>query len=279
MKTSAAIFICLVLGLQVLQAFVGILDGAKLTKEADPWLFWINEYRMVTIPSLAFLVALFPFASQWIIVPKKVKHETRGAILKIMLGNIFENRKGIRITIFKDVWWIRVAGLWLKKNLRHPVIWYRGKSKYTFPKWGKYIQVSERVGSEYLKSKTYFYYSENTAKECEGIAAVVRQSNGEETAVDLPDINNIDLAKISLLETSTDANRVKKYMKKGFINELETLKRIHVKARHFYATILVDKRAKSVAVLVIDSDTQASPFNDVVMSKINGYVELFSSAF
>lgn len=280
MKKSAVLYIAVAALFSGVSVFISNLKTESVQPQSDhQFLFSVFENKLYILPTMALISAFIPLIGQYILVPKQIKHDLRKKILSIMMSNVFNNNQNIRITIFKDVWWIKVFAFYIKSNLRHPTLWYKGKSKYPYPRYGKYIRASERIGTENPKSKVYFYYSLKTQSECEGVAAVARQKKGEQKAFRLPNINHIDFINIHSLENSEHKVVIGEYMRKSFINNFKTLKRLHIKARHFYAHVLVDSNAKTVAVLVVDCNGATSPFDEIVLSKISGYVDLFSSAF
>lgn len=281
MKKYALIFLLVLAALQGAQALLGVLKDQNPTQEASPNLFLLNSYRIILAPALAGLITIVPLLGQYILVPKKLKHSFRQEMLKIMRSKIFQNHPEVRISIFKDAGWTRVFLIYLWENICQPLVWYRGKSMYTWPKWGKYIKVSEREGTEHSKSKTYFFVSKGSWRESEGIAAVARHQNGEKDVHDLADINGIDLFKLDMSEPlGAEALIVQEYMKRSFICNLEALKRVHIKARHLYANVLLDKDRNTVAVLVVDSSNSGtSLITEDAMTRIEGYIELFTSTF
>lgn len=261
--------------LVVLQAWLGTLDEKTIT---DTHVRLLYNGRPWIVPSIALLIVILDGISRYK-TPAKLRHQFRSDMLKTMRKTIFDNDRDVRISIFKDVWWIRVLFTYFWKNISHPVNWYRSKSRYTYPKKGKYIKVSERVGTEHSISNTYFWLSKTTSRECEGVAAVARHEHAEKVINDLPDIKGIDLFSLDLSSNSQEALVVNRYIKESLVQNVESLKRVHIPARHLYANVLLDKNANTVAVLVIDSSAEKSPFTEGNKSKIGGYIELFTSTF
>jgi HJR/Mrr/RecB family endonuclease len=144
---------------------------------------------------------------------------------------------------------------------------------------GKYIVANERLGSEFSESRTYFYYSPDTRKKCQGVAGIVRQSLEVLVVNNLPDIEAIDLATIDMTKRkTTQVKEVLRYMDEGHIRDFETLKRLHRRARHFYGNILTDKVGDPKGVLVIDDTGAQSPFTEATVAKLGFYTKLLSSA-
>lgn len=85
--------------------------------------------------------------------------------------------------------------------------------------------------------------------------------------------------KINLNGRDGDTKIIKHYMDMGCINDFNTLKRLHIKARHFCGNILYNTKSEPVGVLVIDSSHIESPFDEIAVSKLSGFVKLFSPAF
>jgi hypothetical protein len=209
--------------------------------------------------------------------PRRLARQMRQHIMQTMVGELFgRDRNKIRVTVFEEASWRRVCFIFLCTSLRHPVRWYKSDNRLP-PRYGRYVLASQRVGSENPNPNTYFYYSAKTAKDCEGVAGHVRHQEAEIVIHDLPDINGIDLRSVTLSDTrSHAAQKVNKYMKKGFVSDVETLKRLHIKARHFYGNILYNGKSEPVGVLVIDSIQDISPFDDSAVTKLAHYTKLFS---
>jgi len=277
MKSKAFYTWIVLLLLVVFQAWLGTLDKDSAT-DSSPHLKLLYNSRFWIVPTIAAIIILLDGISKYK-TPSKLRHQFRKDMLKTMRKTIFNNDRDVRVTIFRDAWWIRVLLTCVRKNFLHPVKLYQGRSQYTFPKKGKYIKVSERVGTEHSESNTYFFISNTTWRECEGVAAVARHENGEKVVNDLPDIKNIDLFSLDLASGSAEAAIVTRYMEEGLVRDFEVLKRIHITARHVYAHVLLDSKASTVAVLVIDSSADVTPFTEENKSKIGGYVELFTSTF
>lgn len=69
------------------------------------------------------------------------------------------------------------------------------------------------------------------------------------------------------------------YMSATYVKDIEVLRRLHIKARHFFATALTDDKLQPRAILVVDSITDESPFDDTTTAKVSGYVKIFSTTF
>jgi hypothetical protein len=209
--------------------------------------------------------------------PRKLARQMRQHIMQTMVGELFGgDRNKIRVTVFEDASWKRVCYIFMRASLRHPMRWFRS-TRWLPPRYGRYVLASQRVGSENPNPNTYFYYSMMTAKDCQGVAGYVRHQEAEIVIHDLPSINELNLHSITLSDTrSPIARKVKKYMEQGFVSDFETLKRLHIKARHFYGNVLYNNKSEPVGVLVIDSIQDMSPFDDSAVTKLAHYTKLFS---
>lgn len=87
---------------------------------------------------------------------------------------------------------------------------------------------------------------------------------------DLPNLENIDLSTVNLNNNrSTTTRVVREYMREGYVNDFEALKRINKKARHIYGNILDNGEPKGV--LVIDSFLENSFLSEAVISRLTYY--------
>lgn len=221
----------------------------------------------------AAVVATVP-ALKEILYPRKQHKAMRVKIMDTMMEELFEgDRQNVRITLFKDANGLRHVWIYTILVWRKIRMW-----KLPWPPWGKYVYVKERQGTEFPLSKTFFYYSPETRKKCQGVAGIVRQSQEEIVVKDLPDLDEVDLTQIDMNKRkAANVKIVRDYMEKGHIRDFETLRRIHRPARHFYGNILQNIDGAFKGVLVIDSWQNHCPFDDEsVMKKLSFYLTLFA---
>lgn len=207
--------------------------------------------------------------------PQVPKKKIRQRIMSMMMEELFDKNKGghVRITIFKD------AG-----RLRHWkfywTLWWRWKRKVCelSPEKGKYVYVKERLGTEFADSNTFLFYDPNTRTKVSGIAGFVRQSREQITVPDLPDLTKIDLNNVNLNDSKDQrVVLIKDYMNRGMV-DFDTLKRINVKGRHFFGTMLTDKDGEPKGVLVVDSTGENSPFNSTTETRLEYYAKMLNTA-
>jgi hypothetical protein len=201
---------------------------------------------------------IFAVLTGWktLFYPRKRAKDIRQRIMQTMLDELLDGDKNnYRITIFKD------ANVFRRSRL------YRAHRKR-----GRYVYVWERLGTEHPNSNTCFYYSAETARDCQGIAGAVMQGLTDIMVTDLPDIENIDLNSVDFNNKRAAATKaVISYMERGYINDFETLKRLHRKARHIYGNILNDIEGNPKGVLVIDSFLEGSFLSPEVVTRLSHY--------
>lgn len=255
--------------------------GNKLESQDGlyPSLKWVYDNRLWLVPLCAIIGATAPIIKATK-ADSRVKGNVTKKLLKTLLTDIFNDEaQNTRITIFRDASWIKIFWIWVKESFWHPILLFSGKSKHRFPNpFNKYIIATERVGTENPNSQTYFLFVKKTRKECEGIASVVKQINQDLKVDNLPDINNINLDEFDELDDETKT-KVNEYIQATCLPSMDCLKRLHIKARHFYATILKDEMLESKAVLIVDSISEETPFDEDTINKVSGYIKVFSTTF
>ncbi len=132
-----------------------------------------------------------------------------------------------------------------------------------------------RCGLHLEKSSSTMFRSElNDRKKCTGVAGYIRYLRAAAMVERLPDITDIDLMKLSRIEDlpkdDDRRNRLVTYMQGGFIRNLETLKKIHRKARHFYGTI-IERKGQHWGVLLVDSISNNSPFTGTIKKRMDSF--------
>jgi hypothetical protein len=244
-----------------------------------PTLNWVFINRFWIVPICAVIGGFTPIYKA-LKTEKEVKRNVTKKLLKTLLTDVFnDDTQNTRITIFREVSIFKIFWLYIKEAVRHPIKFCKNKNKHSFPGFfEKYIIATERVGTENPSSKTYFRFVAKTKKECEGVASVVKQTEKDLKIDNLPDINNINIDEFDNLSEKIK-NDINDYIEATFIKDVASLKRLHLKARHFYATILKDEMLESKAVLIIDSISDVSPFDDEAINKVSGYIKVFSTTF
>lgn len=259
-------------------AFLPFVDQSRIERHAEDGLrkhlyIFVYTYNLWIAVICGLIVAVIP-AIKDIYYPRQQHKIMRRKIMETMMQDLFGNNMGsVRITVFRDANMFRHALIYAKlllENLKSNV--------WKLPRKGKYIYIKERLGTEFTESKTFFYYSPETRKKCQGVAGVVRQSLEEIVVKNLPDIETIDLSTVNIKSRkSSDSKKVLEYMDNGHVRDLETLKRIHVRAKHFYGNILQNSDGTPKGVLVIDSTLPECAFEDPsVMEKLSNYLTLFT---
>lgn len=286
MKTRKALTWIFVLALlAAVPVFIGNLDGLedlKSEKGLYPFLHWLFSNKVWILPLLAILAVTVP-TIKVVRSESKVKNSVVKKLLQTLLTDVFNNDwQNTRVTIFRDAPWRKIFWIWLTDTLRHPVLFFKRKAQHKFPIpfSDKFIISTARAGTENPNPKAYFRFVEKTASECEGIAAYAKQINRDnrrEVLIDnLPDINGFDLSS----RLSADEQEVlQTYMKATHIKDVKALQRLHRKAKHFFAIALTDDKLDLQAILVVDSITEISPFDDGAKEQVASYVKIFSTTF
>lgn len=289
----------LIFGFQIfltsILAILPFITQQKVDSTSNAFLRLIIEFTFLHNLEIAIIVSILLAVitgSNNIYFPKRFAKNARHSIMETLLEELFENnQRDIRITIFKDAGASRNFYLNMKNVLSNIfgmlkilfmniVRHRREKIRFSFEKmWGKYIYVWERIGLEYPKSRTYFYYSMKTGHDCQGFAGRVRHDLASLDASNLPDIESIDLDSLNLSSRSNDAKNVREYMERGYIKDFKTLKRINRRAKHFYGTVIFNKKGEPKGVLIIDSLQPDSPFNEQIKSKLFFYSKIIGYTF
>ena len=208
--------------------------------------------------------------------PKRFSRKIRQAIMNSIIKDLFNNNgKEIRVTLFRDAGIMRNIFFYAKDFLNSFGDKYKSKNRF---KMKKYIYAKERVGTEYLNSRTYFAYSLQTEKECQGIAGRARHFLESIEVSNLPDIKNCNLNEIDMRKKKSQiVKSITEYMVRGYIKDFETLKRLNIRSRHFYGDVVYNREGKPDGVIVIDSVQDNSPFSEDIKRRIAVYKELIGS--
>jgi hypothetical protein len=259
-------------------------EDLKSEKGLYPFLFWLSNNKIWILPLLAILAISIP-SIKVLRSESKVKNSVVKKLLQTLLTDVFNNDwENTRVTIFREASWWKIFWIWLKDTFWNPIVFLRRKGTHKFPNpiSDKFIISTARAGTENPSPQTYFRFVERTAVECEGIASYAKQINRDnrrEVLIDnLPDINDFDLSDVSLL-TDDQREVLRTYMDATHIKDVGALQRLHRKAKHFFAIALTDDKLDSKAILVVDSVTDVSPFDDNTKAQVAGYIKIFSTTF
>lgn len=238
--------------------------------------FIFNHKLAISIVAGSLLAGITGWADLY--QPRKRAREIRKRILETLSVDILnDDKNNYRVTIFKRANFFRTLLIYKKlflQNLKNR----RKRGKFIYPKWKNYIIVWDRLGTEHKKSKTFFYYSSDTLRDCQGVAGAVMQAFSDIVADDLPDIDDIDLNAVDMLNNrSPQTRKIIDYMDRGYVNDFETLKRLNRKARHIYGNILNDLRGDPKGVLVIDSFLPTSFLTPEIRQRLSHYATIIGA--
>lgn len=231
---------------------------------------FIFKNRLLVAICLGILLEMLILSKDFLYLPSKRAKEIRQTIMETMLEELFENDKmNVRITIFKDV------------NLWRKILIYLQRLFVIEGSWKKfdnYVFVWERLGKEYPDSRTFLRYNSQSQEGCQGIAGFVRQSEIDILVENLPNIEQIKVEELSKKDKNTKRYKtVTDYMKRSYIDDFDTLKRLHRKSRHIYGNVLTNQQGELKGVLVIDSLNDQTPFNNSVLDNIPYYLKLIAT--
>ncbi len=215
-----------------------------------------------------------------ILYPRDYIKKRKTKILKRIHSNLFNDDTNHRVTLFKEVGYIHA--LW-------EYVWtlfYHLRPKYffrfllhlkKFPCPANYLIIDIREG-RFKKSRTMFKVEENILGNCEGIVGMIRCQKAMSLCVsDLPDITNIDLDSIDLSNMrKNETKTVREYMEKGYIKNIESLKILHLKSRHFLGSVIYKTEGVPCAMLLVDSTSESNPFTEKVVDKFTVYSEFLT---
>jgi hypothetical protein len=236
---------------------------------------FVSDYRLIVAISLILAIALLTGWKE-LASPRKKARELRQKIMDALLEELLSgDRNNYRISIFRKATLVRRLRIYLVQAFDCYKCWRKGE-KPIFRR-GKYVYVSERLGTEHPSSKTFFYYSPDTIKKCQGVAGAVMQGLSVIAVQDLPNIENTDLTTIDLKNKKSPITRkVRDYMNRGYVSDIQTLRRIHKKSRHIYGNILNNAKGPE-GVLVIDSFLEQSFLDESVITRLGYYATIIGS--
>jgi hypothetical protein len=239
-------------------------------------IFIFNHRLAISIVAGSLLAVITGWATLY--EPRKRAREIRKKILETLSVEILnDDQNNYRVTIFKRANFFRTLVIY-KTLFLHNLRNRSPKAKFIFPKWKNYIIVWDRLGTEHSKSKTFFYYSSDTLKDCQGVAGAVMQAYSDIVADNLPDIDNIDLNTVDMMNKRLlETRNIIDYMDRGYINDFDTLKRLNRKAKHIYGNILNDLRGDPKGVLVIDSFLPVSFLTPEIRQRLSHYATIIGA--
>ncbi len=233
----------------------------------------VDPYKTWFIILPAVYVSVYTLWPKWL-SPKKAKKALMQDLLTRINGELFSGNEMVhRVTLFKEVCWIRgvVRNYWYLgyHALLYPQKW---KLYWRLPRRGRYLIVHLRCGRHYKKSSTMLRVEVNEISKCQGVAGAIRHLKAGVHKYNLPDISGVDLSGCSSQKDVKVNQRVsvRKYMEEGYITDFELLQKIHRRARQFYGTI-IEKGGKVWGVIVVDSVAITSPFDESVRKRINSF--------
>ena len=236
-------------------------------------------------PFLTAAVARTIWVSQIIIgiflYPRAYIREKKETIIKHIYSDLFgEDIRQHRVTLFKEICYPHALWRYLCAVCFHmrPKYFRRFRLHISyFPCPGQYLIINVREGI-YKRSRTMFRVEEDIEEKCQGIVGRIRFLKGTGTVVnDLPDITNIDLYNIDLSNPRKNETKiVSEYMNKGYIKDINSLRRLHMKARHFLGSVIYRKGGKPWGMLLVDSIAPNSPFNDALVDKFKIYSQVLT---
>jgi len=237
-------------------------------------LSFISQYTFWIVFLLAFYIFCY---SLWpkCLAPRRKKKKFIQKLLSRINEEIFDkDLENHRITLFKEISWV-YAIIRNYYYLFYHLILFGSKWKIylRWPKRGRYIKVYLRCGINFHKSSTMFRVEENEKSNCTGVAGYIRYKHMAAQVEELPDITDVDVIKFRQIESIVDEdirNRVKEYMRKGFIRNFDDLKKIHRRARHFYGTI-IERKGRPWGVLLVDSTSERSPFTPAAKKRVDSF--------
>ena len=235
---------------------------------------FVAAHRPFSIFALSLIAGLGGIVTL-IFQPRKARKEFRESLMDGIFEQILGNDKtNARITLFKDVGWLRTwwFRLWDFVSLIKHKNSVRDAFSYCWQ--ANYIRIHSRWGTEHKNSKTYFCVNFQTAGKCQGVAGQVRQQEAM-IVVHLPRIDHLDLEIVD--DTHPD---VKEYMNQGHIKDFRVLCSIKRKAPFIYGHIVSANGGKRKFVLVIDSWSEKTPFTkSVIKGALPAYVKQISASF
>jgi len=218
-----------------------------------------------------------------LIRPRKGKRKLTKDILTRINAEIFDkDLDAHRVTLFKEIRYPKAIVKYIIAFCYH-LFCYRKKVKlyFRFPRMGHYLGVYERCGLQLNRSSTMLRVEENDANLCEGIAGYIRYKKMSIQIDNLSDLSPISEDEWLNAKKIGDVRKkyrkaVVSYMTQGYLRDLNIFKKLHRKARHFYGTVISNKKGEIWGVLLVDSISSNTPFNDTVREKVDSFARTIS---
>ena len=275
----------LVLILIIVSVAVPFIAQTKPSKFPDPTAQALNDFIVahkwwIMAPLISTSVIITSW-SGFFAEPRAKRRVIREAILEDMRSELFSNEKtDLRITIFRKANWWTARLIWCQILFRTCQRRLARQKKSTRMKMSKifayrFVHITQRLGTEFSNSRTFFHYNPETKADCESVAAHVMQTGEVVTKRDLPDMRGYDTKSFSLDEPLPESVEI--YLRETYATP-STLKRLHVAALHFHAVPLVSpKTSARIGVLVIDSVQTSCPFKEPgVQRRIDNYATMLN---
>jgi hypothetical protein len=255
------------------QEYLASLSDARFLAFAS----WIRDKRLQLVIVAAAVNVTVIAAGPLVLSPARTRRLIRDSILRDMLRDLFGGDKvRVRITILRDAGRCRALRYFLRLAVTYIMSLLPGRLRAVRPSVGlAFLYVAQRVGTEYPKSRTFFYYSPHTSAQCDGIAAFARKTEESQLVTALPDLSRVDFRQINKRRPDEIPPIIRTYMRETKTS-WQTLQRLNVLARHFLAEVLYDREGRPTAVLMIDSTQPESPFSSEVESQVKNYVRSLS---
>jgi hypothetical protein len=237
---------------------------------------FISDHRLPIAAGLIFLVAVLT-AWKELIAPRAKSKKLRQKIMGVLLEELCSGDKNnYRISIFRKARVLRRLHIYLIQAVDYWKAWRNGE-KPAFLR-GEYVYVSERLGTEHPNSKTFFHYTPDTARRCQGVAGACMQGLTDIAVTDLPNIDTLDLNTLDLKNKKLGATKlVRDYMSRGYVSDIQTLRRLHKKSRHIYGNILNNLEGDPRGVLVVDSFLDQPFLNEDVIKRLGHYATIIGA--
>lgn len=234
------------------------------------------EYKIQLLIFCGLYVFIYTLFPKWVFPFQEKKRLKRELLKRINIELFGGDLETHRITLFKETGYL-VAVILNYWNLIKHLIFYRDKWKLylRMPEIGKYLIVDTRCGLHFEKSSTMFRIELSRPAKCNGVAGYIRYRRQSVSVLDLPDINNIDLNNLDYVNRIRKEN-VYDYMSKGFIVNMDILKKMHRKAMHFYGTIITERDGSIWGVLLADSVGINNNFTAEVKTRFDSFATSIS---
>lgn len=265
------LFFIIISGCFIINNCLRYLTNDYIKSIQSPLFKFILEFllknRLGVSAVIGFILALSAY-SGIILEPRREKSRIRERIVRRINAELFEqDLKQHRITLYTEVGYLRAWIHHIYSALYHLIRYPKKFSLYLH--WlpvGKYLIIDKRAGLQYPKSTTMFRVEENEERKCQGVIGVIRFQKAAVLVENLPDIQSINLDDVNIRgRRRADTKKVLEYIKKGYLHlkDFTLLKKMNIKARHFYGIVIRNRKADVWGVLLADSTALNSPFDEI----------------